>query len=171
MAAPSDHSGRSVAAEERKISLLRPRGDVAAALLVLAVCAVLWGITLTIADAPKALARGMQPRLFPQLVIGLIAFLAVLVLLNAGPARAAARTDWRAAGITTLACVLCVALLERAGLVATLLLFAGILPLAWGERRLALVGVYAAVFPILVWLLFRGVLGVHFPGPFAGLLD
>jgi putative tricarboxylic transport membrane protein len=155
----------------RAPSFLPPTGDIAVALVILAVAAVLYGLTWTFEDAPRALARGMQPREFPQIVIGLIAFLAVLILLKPEPLPSSPRrTDWRTVGLTAAACVACVLLFEHAGVILTLILFAGVLPILWNERRYHLVALYAIVFPLAIWGLFRGVLGVHFPGPFQALL-
>ena len=149
-----------------------PRGDVGVALVILAVCAVLYAVTLTFNDAPPSLARGMQPRVFPQLVLGLIAFLALIILVQAGPVERRARsTDWRTVVLTALACIGCVVIFEHVGVIITLFLFGLLLPLLWGERRVGPVAIYAVVFPLLIWGLFRGILGVHFPGPIQNLLS
>jgi putative tricarboxylic transport membrane protein len=159
-------TGRPVAEEGgRKPSFFPPQGDIAVALVILAVMGVLYWVTLGIRDAPPSLARGMQPSEFPQLVIGAIALMAVIILLRPEPLRAKPkRTDWRTVGLTVLACTVCVVLFEHLGVILTLISFAAFLPIVWGERRYVLVAVYAVVFPLLIWGLFRGVLGVNFPG-------
>jgi putative tricarboxylic transport membrane protein len=172
MAADREDDGRAVAEGGRQSPFFPPRGDAAVALVILATCAALYAVTLTFANAPPSLARGMQPRVFPQLVIGLIALLAVIILVQAkAAATGPSRTDWRAVAVTILACLGCVLLFEHVGVLLTLVLFGAVLPLAWGERRYLSVAIYAIVFPLVVWGLFRGILGVHFPGPIQDLLS
>ena len=173
MAGDSAGDDRAAADEEGRVSpFFPPRGDVGVALVILAVCAVLYAVTLTFNDAPPSLARGMQPRVFPQLVLGLIAFLALIILVQAGPVERRARsTDWRTVVLTALACIGCVVIFEHVGVIITLFLFGLLLPLLWGERRVGPVAIYAVVFPLLIWGLFRGILGVHFPGPIQNLLS
>lgn len=168
---PSDPGG--AAEEEGHVSpFFPPRGDVAVALVIFVVCAVLYAITTTFASAPPSLSRGMQPRVFPQLVLGLIAFLALIILVQAKPVDPRSTgTDWRNVVLTALACIGCVAIFEYLGVIITLFLFAVLLPLLWGERRVVPVVIYAATFTLLVWGLFRGILGVHFPGPIQNLLS
>jgi putative tricarboxylic transport membrane protein len=164
-------SGRSEAEEVRPTPVFPPRGDVAVALVILLVAGILYALTWTFEDAPRALSRGMQPREFPQLVLGLIAFLALLILFRPEPLRSeAAGTDRRAVALTVLACIVCVLLFEHLGVLLTLMLFGAFLPIAWKERRYLMVATYAIVFPLVIWGLFRGILGVHFPGPFQALL-
>lgn len=165
-------TGRPVVEEGgRRPSFFPPQGDIAVALVILAVMGVLYWLTLDFRDAPPSLARGMQPSEFPQLVIGLIAVLAVIVLLKPEPMREPRHTDWRTVGLTVLGCTVCVILFERLGVILTLIAFAAFLPIVWGERRYLAVALYAVIFPLLVWGLFRGVLGVNFPGPLETFLS
>ena len=172
MAGNPPGDGRAAAEEEGRVSpFFPPRGDVAVALVILAVCAALYAVTLTFRDAPPSLARGMQPKLFPQLVIGLIAVLGLIILVQAKPVDVrAGGTDWRNVVLTALACMACVLIFEHVGVIITLFLFAVLVPFLWGERRVVPVVIYAVVFPLLIWGLFRGILGVHFPGPIQNLL-
>jgi hypothetical protein len=163
---------RSVAEEGRPSPFFPPRGDVAVALVILLVVAILYALTWSFEDAPRALARGMQPREFPQLVLGAIAFMAVLILLRPEPVRSRGEgTDRRTVGLTVLACTVCVLLFEHLGVILTLVLFGAFLPIAWNERRYVMVAVYAVAFPLVVWGLFRGILGVHFPGSIQALVS
>ena len=172
MAGQPKADGGAAAEEEGRVSpFFPPRGDVAVALVILAVCAVLYAITVTFDSAPPSLSRGMQPRVFPQLVLGLIALLALIILVQAKPVDTrSSGTDWRTVVLTALACIGCVVIFEHVGVIITLFLFAVVLPLLWGERRVVPVVIYAAIFTLLVWALFRGVLGVYFPGPIQDLL-
>ena len=169
MASETDEAGRRAAAaegeEQRRAPFFPPRGDVAVALVVLVVVAILYAVTLNIEEAPRALARGMQPRDFPQLVLGLIAVLAVILLVNAGPprARAAAPGSRLTVALTALACVGAVLVFEHVGLIMTIVLYAAALPLLWGERRFGLVAAYAVLLPLAVWGVFAGILDVYFP--------
>ena len=166
MASDTDGAGRAAAeGERRRAPFFPPRGDVAVALVVLVVVAILYAVTLNIEEAPRALARGMQPRKFPQLVLGLIAVLAVILLVNAKPPRAgrAAPGSRLTVALTALACVGAVLVFEHVGLIMTIVLFAAGLPLLWGERRFGLVAAYAVLLPLAVWGVFAGVLDVYFP--------
>ena len=138
-------------------------------MVILAFCAIAYGITLTFDTAPAALAQNVQPATFPRLVIGVIAVLTLVMMAPAWRRERRAKPPvppmvWLSAGVM-IAFVLA---FQWFGVVPALLMLCLGLPLLWGERRLVLVVPFGLGFPLLVHLLFVEVLGVHFE---AGVLD
>lgn len=155
----------------------RPPGvpsDVVVGLVVLALCAVAYWITLGFEQAPAALARNVQPRTFPQLVIGLIAALTGLMMWRAlrtgerkqrGPVPPMVPLTIAAVGVF-------VALFSFLGVFLAMATICVGLPLLWGERRYLALAAYAVLFPAAIYGLFVRVLDVRFPSillPMLGL--
>ena len=149
------------------------RVDTIVALIVLAICAILYWRTLTFPNAPTSLAQNVQPWMFPQLLLLLIAVLALFLPFE--------HLQKRKQGIdldedrrhrpkpivftTALATIVLVGVMPWLGTYVGLLIAAAGLPLLWGERRWKILVPYALLFPTaLIWL-FAGALQVSFlPG-------
>lgn len=146
--------------------------DTRAAIAVLAVAAAAFVVTLGFETVPQALMEGMGPERFPQLVIGVAAALALLLL-------------WRSRSLPPdpLPAIPPMVLATGALLVATVLVlpWLGVVPtmtvamialgLLWGERRLWLLLAVALPFAAAVHLLFVRALGITLPvGPFGVIL-
>jgi len=109
---------------------------------------------------PPILKRGMQPSDFPQLVLGLIICLTILLFSTdkSRPPAALSRVVQ-----STMALLIGFVLIAEIDLFLGLGLFAAALSALWGERRtgaLMLVGIAA---PVLVFFLFDGIFEVRFP--------
>lgn len=149
------------------------RLDTIVALIVLAVCAILFWRTLTFPSAPASLAQNVQPWMFPQLLLLLIAVLALFLPFEHLQKRRQGidlDDDRRSRPqpivfITAVAILVLVGTMPWLGTYIGLLIAAAGLPLLWGERRYKILIPYALLFPTaLVWL-FAGALQVSFlPG-------
>ena len=128
--------------------------------LIIVFCVVAFWLTTLFERVPPILKRGIQPSDFPQLVIGLIAALAILDAFNKASAPPAQlnRTTWLTMGL--LAGFVLVAQVD---LFLALGVFAVALSILWGERRaFALIGLGIAL-PATVFFLFDLVFEVRFP--------
>ena len=142
----------------------RPHSDVWVAAAILLLCAILFAITTTFDEIPATLAQGMQASAFPQLVIGVLVVLTVIMAWMSRSRPDPAREPVTGIFYRTIAFVLLfMAVLYVGGMmVATPFAIAGMGRL-WGERRwwlLIVVGVCLAVF---LRLLFINVFGVQLP--------
>ena len=162
-------SGHGGAGERRPPGL---QSDIVVGLVILALCAVAYWITLGFEQAPAALARNVQPRTFPQLVIGLIAALTVVMMW-----RAWRSDEHKQRGPVPLMVPLTVAVVAIfIGLFSFLGVFLAMaaiclgLPLLWGERRYLALAAYAVLFPAAIYGLFVRVLDVRFPSVLLQLL-
>lgn len=109
---------------------------------------------------PPILKRGMQPEDFPQLVIGLIICLAVLLIFtDSDPAPAALSRIVQ----STMALLVGFVLIAEIDLFLGLGLFAAALSALWGERRTSALLFVGVVAPLLVFILFDGIFEIRFP--------
>lgn len=138
---------------------------------VLVFCAVAFAVTLTFDRAPAALAQNVQPARFPQLVLGVMAVLATLIVVRAfavpdKPLKPVKRMVLVSASIL-LGFVVAV---DVVGFFEAAMLLCLVLPPVWGERRWRLIVPYALALPAGLWVLFVQVLDVYFePGLVAPL--
>lgn len=153
-------------------SLLHPL-DLKVTLIVLAVCAFLLWRTFLFDKVPASLAQNVQPHTFPQLLLILIAGLALLLPFEHLQKRKQGidlDSDRRERPrpivfLTAIAMLIVVGLIPILGTLPGLLLAAAGLPLLWGERRFKVLVPYALLFPGLLYWLFSGALQVNFlPG-------
>ncbi len=158
-----DTGGR---AADRGSAARIPRDAVAGA-AVLLFCLAAYLVTLTFKEAPAVIAQNVQPATFPRLVLGVMAVLAVIIIVQSfrlpdrKPKRLAFMV-WPSAAIM----VGFVIAFETLGIVPAMVLLCLVLPLMWGERRLYLIVPYAVLFPLAIYGLFAVALGVHFePSP------
>ena len=74
--------------------------------------------------------------------------------------------------ITAVLLVVVVSLMKTLGTSLSMVVVCALMPFLWGERRVWLVAPFAILFPIVVTLLFSGVLGVYFePGILGALFE
>lgn len=133
---------------------------VAVPLGILALCAWTYWMSTQFERVPPILKRGMQPSDFPQMVIILIAALAVWLLLkdrSEAPARLSKPVQM------TIGLLFGFLLLSTIDLFLGLGLFAVSLAALWGERRVWALGLVAVVAPLAVFFLFDGIFDVRFP--------
>lgn len=140
--------------------------DVRAALVVLLFCAAAFWLTLGFERAPASLAEGLQPASFPQLVLAVMAGLALLLLRRGWGAPATGPGQLRpVVPLSFGAMVGFVLAFQWLGLVPAILFATIGIPLLWGERRWWLVLPVAVLFTAAIEVLFVRILGVWFePG-------
>jgi hypothetical protein len=149
----------------------RSRPDRAVAAVVLAFAAATYAYTYTFDEVPAALMSGMGAELFPRLVLGTLALLAVLLAYNVGsPPMDAPQPIPREVWITAAGLLAFVGILEVAGMwpacIATLVGLGWL----WGERNLMKLSASALALVGALYLLFVRVLGVSFPKGLLGAL-
>ncbi|GEN26026.1 hypothetical protein HCU01_39750 [Halomonas cupida] len=138
--------------------------DLLPGLLLLAMVAVLFAVTLQFDTVPAAFAQGMQSSAMPQLILLLIAALA-LVMIYQGHAQGEEEKptmSWRFWATSALL-LSAVFLFERLGITLTTALTCFAIPLLWGERRITRVAIYSIATPVCIYLLFTHVLQLRLP--------
>lgn len=142
----------------------RFRSDDIVALVLLAFAAVVFLLTTTFEKVPSSLSLNMPPEFFPRLIVWtIVALTAAMVIENRYKPEKVRKPVPRMVFYTTGLLFGFLVLAELIGITLTMVVFCGLLPLLWGERRYWLVGIYLVVFPTLVYLLFAKVLEVRFP--------
>ena len=145
------------------------QGDDSAGGIILAFCAVVVYLTTSFDEVPAMLSQGIPPTQFPRMLVGVIAVLAVIMVIQARTRRDANKKPVPVMAFATAGLlVVFVAAIEWIGTIGAIVLFCIALPILWGERRFGWIAAYAVLFPSGVYLLFVKVLEVRFP---AGLLD
>jgi Tripartite tricarboxylate transporter TctB family len=136
---------------------------------IVAICAVVYAITLTFPDLPPALSSGMGPAVFPQLLLGVMVALAVLLaFLARGKADEAREPIPAMVYWTALAMLAFMGVLWLVGMAAAMFLgFVGI-GLLWGERRWPILVIAGLALSAIIYAVFvkgfaiplpRGVVG------------
>jgi hypothetical protein len=164
--------------EQREDAGARPafsvhRTDLLLAAIILAGAALLFYETTRFDQIPVGLAQNVPPELFPQLLLVLIAVMAVFLPFEhiqkrrEGVDLDTTRSDrirpvtW----LTAAGLVGVVLVVQWLGTVLAMVLACAALPVLWGERRLWRVALFAVLMPLAVTLLFVGLLEVNFiPG-------
>lgn len=149
--------------------------DLVVALIILAICGILYYITTTFDAVSALLAQNIPPEFFPQLILIIIAILTLGIpfehMLHArrGENIDSERSD-RIKLMPYLTGGLLIVLvlgIPYLGMLLTMIAICAILPLMWGERRLHLIVPFAILFPLAVAYLFNKILLVYFePGVF-----
>ncbi len=149
--------------------------DLVVALIILAICGVLFYVTTTFEDVSSMLAQNVPPEFYPQLVLIIIAILTLgipfehLLHTRRGGDIDSERSDRikRMPYVTGALLIALVVGIPYLGMLLTMIAVCAVLPLLWGERRLKLIIPFAIVFPLVVAYLFNKVLLVFFePGIF-----
>ncbi|WP_417729575.1 tripartite tricarboxylate transporter TctB family protein [Roseovarius sp.] len=139
-------------------------------LVVMALAAVLYGVTYTFEKVPPFLAQGIQPTVFPRVILILMFGLAVIQAVKAlrlTPADLAAlKPPNSVPPIVFLTAALLIALpilMSLIGTFPTLVIFMPALAFLWGERRWILMALSFAGFIGFVYALFRLTMNVPLP--------
>lgn len=168
--------GDEDAGRQHSASPLVHRIDLIVALIIVAVCALLFWRTLAFATVPEVLAQGVEPTAFPRLLLILIAAMALyLPFENRKLKKQGQDLDSERRSrpkpvvyITAAALVIGVGVMPWLGTYLALIIFSAALPLLWGERRYAILVPYALLMPTAVVWLFAGPLQVSFPPGIVG---
>ena len=140
------------------------RTDVAVAAVALSACAVAYGLTYGFAVMPAAMVSGLGAEVFPRLVIGVIAFLAVLAAFGVGnPPMESPSPIPRMVWITAAVLLAFVGAVALVGMWPAAILFLVGLGRLWGERSLWKLAASALALCAVLYLLFVRVLGGNFP--------
>ncbi len=128
-------------------------------LVILGFCAVAYYLTTTFDRVPPILKRGMQPADFPQLVIMLMAVLALwLAVSDRAPAPPVLpRTVYVSLGL-----MIGFTLLATVDLFLALGVFGACLTWIWGDRRWWALAIVGIVVPLGVFFLFDMVFEIRF---------
>jgi Tripartite tricarboxylate transporter TctB family len=140
------------------------RTDVVVAAFALTACAVAYGLTYRFATMPAAMVSGLGAEFFPRLVIGVIAFLAVLAAFGIGnPPMETPPPIPGMVGITVAVLLAFVGAVALVGMwPAAIIVLVGLGRL-WGERNLWKLAASALALCAILYALFVRVLGGNFP--------
>jgi len=127
---------------------------------ILAFCFTAFWLTTQFDRVPPILKRGIQPSDFPQLVIGLIAFLCVVMILSD---RSAVPEKLPPVVWKTIGLLIGFVLVTKVDLFLGLGVFAITLSALWGERRAEVLAALGIGMPLVVFFLFDIVFQIRFP--------
>lgn len=156
------------------------RPDLWVAIVVWAICGVLYARTYWFDSVPSSLAQNVQPTTFPRLVLITIALITLILpfehfrKLRSGIDLDEERSEKLSPVVPITAAILVglVAVMPILGALPALILVAIVLPILWGERRWKVLVPYILLFPLAVLFLFAEVLQVTFPrGLFGGVFN
>ena len=134
------------------------------AAVALSACAVAYGLTYRFAVMPAAMVSGLGAEVFPRLVIGVIAFLAVLAAFGIGnPPMETPPAVPPMVWITSAVLLAFVGAVELVGMWPSAIIFLVGLGLLWGERSLWKLAASAVALCAVLYGLFVRVLGGNFP--------
>ena len=149
--------------------------DLVVSLIILTGVAFLYYETTLFDEVSPMFAQNIQPSMYPQILLTIIAVLSLflpfehILLARKGKDIDKNRTD----GIhpTTLMTmgflVVIVIAAETLGMLLTMITICLLMPRLWGQRKVIPVLLFAAIFPIVVVLVFSKLLSVYFePGIF-----
>jgi putative tricarboxylic transport membrane protein len=143
--------------------------DVVIAGVILAACAVIWAITAGFEDVPAALLSGMGPAVFPRLVIGVIALLALWLAWSTRGRPDEVREPVHGLVYVTGAAVLAfMGVLKLFGMYAAIVFAVVGIGRLWGERRWWLLAAVAAGMIVAIHLTFAVAFGIPLPRGIAG---
>ncbi len=127
---------------------------------IIVFCAVAFWLSTQFERVPPILKRGIQPSDFPQLILALIAILAVALMVtdkSAAPEKITAMT-WKTVGL-----MVCFLILAEVDLFLGLGVFAAALCCLWGERRIWVVAALGIIMPLTVFFMFDVIFEIRFP--------
>jgi hypothetical protein len=158
------HSSEDEAPDEASRSFR----DLWAAAAVLAFCAVAFTVTLTFETVPDAIAQGMQPAGFPQLVIATMVGLALLVAwqTRAGVIGGAPPPVHRLVYWSSLVMIVSMPVMVWFDFFVALTIATYAMGYLWGERRLLALAIYSVLQSIVLFIVFATILRVRFPHGF-----
>ena len=156
------------------------RPDLWVAIVVWAICGLLFARTYWFDSVPSSLAQNVQPPAFPRLVLITIALITLIIpfehfrKLRSGIDLDEERSEKLSPIVTITAVILLglVAAMPILGALPALILVTVVLPILWGERRWKALIPFILLFPLAVLFLFAEVLQVTFPrGLFGGVFN
>lgn len=127
---------------------------------IIVFCGIAFWFSTQFDRVPPILKRGIQPSDFPQLVLGLIVLLSVVLIFRD---RDEAPEKMTGVGWSSIALLVGFILVAEIDIFLGLALFACALTWTWGERRWQAILMVAVVVPIVVFFLFDIVFEVRFP--------
>lgn len=138
--------------------------DVVTALVSIALCLGIWGLTLGFDDVPAAISTGMSPATFPRLVLGVIIVLACWLALTASnrcqPEIEAVHPMVYATAAAIGGVMAAMAVFGIHGAVVASVIGIGRL---WGERRMLLLATIAAGMSLSLHFAFVRGFGIGLP--------
>lgn len=142
----------------------RLRGDDKVAILVIVFAIIVFWVATSFDDVPKALTQGVPPESYPQLLAGLLIFLAVVLFFETRTRPEKKRKKPPAMVYYTAAALIVATLsIEWLGIVGAMVITCLVIPFLWGDRRSKVVGLFVVLLPLAVYQLFHGILEVQFP--------
>ena len=154
--------------------------DLTLAMVILAVCGVLYYLTTRFEKVPDLMSQNIPPEWFPRLLLWVIVLLTVIIpfehlMHKKGKEHLDEDRSARIKPISIYSAVLLccvVGLMPWLGTCLAMVFVCALLPMLWGESRIKVVLPFAIIFPGLVTLLFTKVLGLYFePGVWAKLFS
>ena len=138
--------------------------DTLVGVILLAFCAIVFWLTMSLPEVPAMLSQNVPPTFFPRLVLSVIAALSVGLIFNGLRATVDTAEPIEGSVYVTAAIILFAGILVGIlGTLLTLSLVAIAIPLAWGERRIRSIGILAVSLPAGIYLVFSVALGIRFP--------
>ena len=145
----------------------RVHSDVVTALVIIALCLAVWGLTLAFDDVPAAISTGMSPAAFPRLVLGVIIVLACWLAWTASgrcqPETEAVHPMVYATAAAIGGVMAAMAVFGIHGAVVASIIGIGRL---WGERRLLLLAAIAVGMSLALHFAFVRGFGIGLPRGF-----
>lgn len=140
-------------------------GQVVAHLIILLICATMFGLTFQFEEVPPMLQRGMAPESFPRGVSLLAFLLTVMSLLRSFFGGTVQKnTDLPAEFyLSIMGCVVFLVIANIVDLLIAMVLFIASICWLWGERRRWVVIVLSIALPAVIFVLFSELLGIRFP--------
>jgi len=152
-------------------SLFLLNEDLWIAIAIWAFCALTYAITLGFDEVPPMIAQGLPPDRFPQMMVGVIAVLTLVMVYQESRKPLKERKTVKSMVFYSGALLLgFVALMTWVDVIIAMPVFVIALSYAWGERRIVPLIIYALIFSAFVFALFVGIMEVVFPsGPLTDL--
>lgn len=149
---------------EARVTSRRLHADIWITLAILALCALIFGLTLTFDTMPAALVPGMGAEAFPRLLLGVMVLLALTLAWSSRGRPDESREPIPAMVYFTIAAMLAfMAVLWAAGMVAAMVIgFIGI-GVLWGERRWGWLVASGIGLAGLIYLMFTRGFGIRLP--------
>lgn len=147
----------------------RVHADFIIALVILILCGIVFGLTLTFDTVPAALTQGMGPAAFPRLLLGVIVLLAlVLAWLARGRTDEVREPIPPMVYLTAAAMVAFMGLLWLAGTIVAMGAAVIGMGALWGERRWPLLVVSGVGLALSIYFLFTKGFGIQLPSGLLG---
>lgn len=140
----------------------RLSGSAAEGGVLLALCAFLYWLSTRFDSVPAMLSQNVPPELFPRMLLFIIAGLSVVMMWQSRGISAVPVLHTRRVLLVAAAAWIGCALFAMTG-VAVLVACCGALCALWGERRPAILMLYALLYPVAVYVVFVLFLGLRFP--------